>query len=630
MAGLVNGVARATQLVGWTRRRAVPLLGAFAACVSGGTAVASTPPAAPVSITPAAVASAKQGVVEFIASWAADPQAVTLLDEPCPIIRDDQINFFLGQAGMTPNMDGYGAQITFQEELQTPVIACGVDATRIWQTQAANPDAPHSALVIAFNLDGLGATFADVVELAGLTMLDPDTSAVGGEIAASCESADPTLCIAEWHLDGLVVFFAVTGPAADVTQDVMVALLNEMLPTIVESLAAHAPGDVTTTPTSSSIATTNPAAPDPAGSSVASAEPTNASPIPLPSEGETFGPGLLVVGVDITAGRYVSMGESCSWTRLDGVTGAVSETITVGLGDGREIVDIAPTDAGFSSTGCGFWITYSPPPAPVTEFDDGAYVVGSDIQPGTYEAPGGPNCGWFRVSGFGGTVADIIEALYLLEDPDPDGAVTVTIQPTDIGFTSSDCGTWTPSTTPGAQSSTVPAATPNTTAAAAPSGPTAFATGLQIVGVDVQPGRYTARMGPGESCHWQRLSGTTGAAEDVVAEFFAFESAQVIVDILADDVAFTSDLCADWTVYVPADTATTSFIDGDYVVGSDIAPGTYTAPGGDACYYARLNGFSGAVEEFIVNDFGTFQPMVTIEPTDVGFSSSACGTWTAA
>ena len=82
-------------------------------------------------------------------------------------------------------MDGYGVQIVFQEALQSPVIACGVDATRIWQTQTANPDAPHSALVIAFNLDGLGATFADVVELAGLTMLDPDISAVGGEIAAS-------------------------------------------------------------------------------------------------------------------------------------------------------------------------------------------------------------------------------------------------------------------------------------------------------------------------------------------------------------------------------------------------------------------------------------------------------------
>ena len=264
------------------------------------------------------------------------------------------------------------------------------------------------------------------------------------------------------------------------------------------------------------------------------------------------------------------------------------------------------------------------------EFGDGAYVVGSDIQPGTYEAPGGPNCGWFRVSGFGGTAADIIEALYLLEDPDPVGAVTVTIEPTDIGFTTGDCGTWTPSTTPAAPSSSAPATAPNTTAAAAPLGPPAFAPGLQIVGEDVQLGSLHRPHGSRRKLplatpqrHHRRGGGRGRRSLRV-------QSAQVIVDILADDCRVHLDLCADWTVYAPADTAAVSFTDGDYVVGSDIAPGTYTAPGGDTCYYARLNGFSGALKEFIVNDFGTIEPTVTIEPSDVGFSSSTCGTWTPA
>lgn len=71
-----------------------------------------------------------------------------------------------------------------------------------------------------------------------------------------------------------------------------------------------------------------------------------------------------------------------------------------------------------------------------------------------------------------------------------------------------------------------------------------------------------------------------------------------------------------------------SFGDGTHVVGgTGIAPGTYQTAGGPACYWARLSGFGGTLQEIIANGFGPGQQLVTIAATDVGFISTTCGTW---
>jgi hypothetical protein len=71
----------------------------------------------------------------------------------------------------------------------------------------------------------------------------------------------------------------------------------------------------------------------------------------------------------------------------------------------------------------------------------------------------------------------------------------------------------------------------------------------------------------------------------------------------------------------------TSFGDGTYVVNEDIAPGTYRTDGGDSCYWERLSGFNGSFDEIIANDLPSGPSLVTIEATDVGFTSEGCGTW---
>src|ERR1700685_3007611 len=52
--------------------------------------------------------------------------------------------------------------------------------------------------------------------------------------------------------------------------------------------------------------------------------------------------------------------------------------------------------------------TNSVPTGPVSSFEDGTFIVNTDIQPGTYKSSGGDNCYYARLSGFGGTTADII------------------------------------------------------------------------------------------------------------------------------------------------------------------------------------------------------------------------------
>ena len=71
------------------------------------------------------------------------------------------------------------------------------------------------------------------------------------------------------------------------------------------------------------------------------------------------------------------------------------------------------------------------------KFESGTHIVGPQLAPGTYITPNVSGlCYWARLSGFGGTADDVIA------DASPSGQAVVTIEPTDVGFVSEDCGTW--------------------------------------------------------------------------------------------------------------------------------------------------------------------------------------------
>lgn len=76
-------------------------------------------------------------------------------------------------------------------------------------------------------------------------------------------------------------------------------------------------------------------------------------------------------------------------------------------------------------------------PEPVT-FGNGTFLVGTDIQPGTYRSDAPSGCYWERLSGLSGEFGDIIANHF----SDSAGQVLVDIGPNDVAFVSQNCGTW--------------------------------------------------------------------------------------------------------------------------------------------------------------------------------------------
>jgi hypothetical protein len=69
-----------------------------------------------------------------------------------------------------------------------------------------------------------------------------------------------------------------------------------------------------------------------------------------------FGEGAFVVNHQIAPGRYRSAGgDLCYWQRTTGFGGTLDEIIANDNVSGPAIVDIAASDTGFTSRGCGDW-----------------------------------------------------------------------------------------------------------------------------------------------------------------------------------------------------------------------------------------------------------------------------------
>jgi hypothetical protein len=153
-----------------------------------------------------------------------------------------------------------------------------------------------------------------------------------------------------------------------------------------------------------------------------------------------------------------------------------------------------------------------------------------------------------------------------------------------------------------------------------------FGDGTYQVGTDVQPGTYRTREGS-TNCYYERLKDFTGGMNSIIAN--GNTNAPAIVTIKITDAGFNSQGCGTWTKDLSAITASkTSFGAGTYIVGTDFEPGTYRSSGGNNCYYERLRDFTGGMNSIIANGNTNNPTIVTIAPTDAGFQSQNCGTWT--
>lgn len=153
-----------------------------------------------------------------------------------------------------------------------------------------------------------------------------------------------------------------------------------------------------------------------------------------------------------------------------------------------------------------------------------------------------------------------------------------------------------------------------------------FGDGTHQVGTDIQPGTYRTKEGS-RGCYYARLNGFSGELDDILANGNA--NGPAIITIEQTDAGFQSRRCGTWTQNLSAITESrTSFDEGAYIVNTDIEPGTYRNSGSSGCYYQRLSGFSGGLENIIANENANEPTVVTIAPTDAGFESQRCGTWT--
>lgn len=73
----------------------------------------------------------------------------------------------------------------------------------------------------------------------------------------------------------------------------------------------------------------------------------------------------------------------------------------------------------------------------------------------------------------------------------------------------------------------------------------------------------------------------------------------------------------------------TSMGNGTFLVGTDVEPGTYRSDGPlrTSCYWARLSGTGGELDDIIANNLGKGPATVTIKKSDAAFESSGCSRW---
>ena len=163
----------------------------------------------------------------------------------------------------------------------------------------------------------------------------------------------------------------------------------------------------------------------------------------------------------------------------------------------------------------------TPEPSRATTFGDGTWVVGSNIQAGTYRSSKtGSGCYWQRLSGFSGEFSDIIV------NELTDAISVVEISSTDAGFSTERCGTWTQATSAITSSLSSP-----------------FGDGVFVVGLDIGSGTWASPGG--DSCYWARLSGFSGDLNHI--ESNSLGGSNNILTIKSTDKGFESSNCGTWT-----------------------------------------------------------------------------------
>lgn len=255
-----------------------------------------------------------------------------------------------------------------------------------------------------------------------------------------------------------------------------------------------------------------------------------------------FNDGMHLVGRDVAPGVYRAtehVSTRCRWVRLSDWSWTVG-VITERVQRDVAVAEIAASDAGFFSEGCGEWVpvdvAVTGDAAPTAEFGDGAHRVGEDIAVGVYRSDQQfqvGECRWARLSDFGGTQSGRVAT-----GGSEDGDWIVEVRAGDAGFESSGCGRW----------HLVEESEQGVTLSTAGE----LGDGVYRVGLEVVPGVYESNIGTDRyqdgqfvpACRWSRLSGFGHESADVTEAGAGWGIQRV--EVTARDEGFVSTGCGGW------------------------------------------------------------------------------------
>ena len=235
----------------------------------------------------------------------------------------------------------------------------------------------------------------------------------------------------------------------------------------------------------------------------------------------------------------------------------------------------------------------------------------------------------------------ILGSIYMYDcqaDSAPAPGATATAMPSPTATTPEP--TATAALMPTATGASVATPMPSATAAPTPTNiPTPVTTasisaGTYRVGTDLAAGLYRGDASTGilGFCYWARLSGLSGQLDEIIANDTPM--GQFFVEIMETDAAFETGCTIEPVLdsgLTSAPPIISSITPGTYRIGIDIPAGLYRGDASNAstgfCYWARLSGFSGELEEIIANDVPSGQFFVQVAETDGGLSTSCALEW---
>jgi len=265
-------------------------------------------------------------------------------------------------------------------------------------------------------------------------------------------------------------------------------------------------------------------------------------------------------------------------------------------------------------------------PDRLTEEGDGEFVVGTDMEPGVYraEGPSGDSyepCEWTLVTDEDDPLGSNWEYTYA-------GRPVVELQEGQT-FTTAGCGTWSPLAA-------------SALTEVADDAATTLTDGVWAAGLDLEPGVYRATT-PVVSdddfgtCRIRVYTDATWSFESMRTDEF-LDAGRPLVQINLGDVAAIFGCGAmekvDWKALEPTGTPPTTFEDGIWLVGVDIAPGKYKTvmrvdPEGYGCFVSTYDTPELAVDgqatlEMFTDNFGSL-----VAEDGWILVTSGCGPWKA-